>query len=543
MKLWFSILLLATLAANAATTILSDGGTTLYAGSATNSVRRGLVLDLDMDSIQWTSSTIATNLDKSGLGINGGIVNPTLTNTFIAGSIGQAIFLPLSNDRVECGSPSTLDNMTNGLTFSCWLRTPTFTGVGYLFGKGASGGRKILYLSNGYPLRSTFLVDCVTTDFTSVKNMLVNSNDLLHFAFTWDGTLVSNSCVWYINGMPQYPDTVTAGVGAIVDDAANNFAIGAAGTDGTYPGSLDQIKVFTNVLTHAEIIALYQEGKVLQADTDPLTNAVWTAGLFCDLNATTPGGFVSTALLTNVSSITNTVWGPWSFSASAAAYTNSWAIADIGQFNFINPITVGAVTYSNQTRAFSFNCNSGQYYGQWNMTLPTSPAGFSNFTTTAYFKSTRTYKTGQTGGHDIMDIGATSSQIVRQLLEDLTFWTKGHSVSNGTSIGGGKQPYFISGYWYQIILCWDTEHGLGHSWVRTCDDWPIATERRQIINYSISSLPSNTNASYAAIPDNTHGMFGAGTNYWAGFAAMPGLASAYIPGLKMRTNYNTGGVQ
>lgn len=542
MKVWASIVLLAALSANAATTLLTNTGTTRVVGSVTNSVTRGLVLDLDFDNIVWTGSA-ATNLDKSGLGINGGIVSPTLTNSGVPGARGQALNLPLSGDRVECGSPSTLDNMTNGLTFSCWLRTPMFSGVGYLFGKGASGGRKILYLSNGYPLRSTFVVDCVTTDFTSAKNMLVNTNDLLHFAFTWDGTLVSNSCVWYINGMPQYPDTVTAGVGAIVDDAANNFAIGAAGTDGTYPGIVDEVLVYTNKLTHPEIISLYQEGLAKLGDTDPLTNATWTASLFCDLNAQTPGGFISTALLTNVSSVTNTVFGPWSFSASSAAYTNSWAIADIGTLNFLNPITVGANTYSNQTRAFAFNCRSGAYYGQWNCTLPTSPLGFSNFTTTAYFKSTRTYKTGQTGGHDIMDIGATSSQIVRQLLEDLTFWTKGHSVSNGTSLGGGRQPYFISGYWYQIVLCWDTQHGLGHSWVRTCDDWPVLAERRQIISYSTSPLPSNTNASYFAIPDNTHGMYGDGTNYWAGFAAMPGLASAYIPNLRMRTNYNTGGVQ
>lgn len=543
MRLFAFILLLIALAANAATTILTNTGTTLVAGSATNSVRRGLVLDLDFDNIAWTGSA-ATNLDKSGLGINGGIINATKTNSGVAGARGQAINLPLSGDRIECGSPTTLDNMTNGLTFSCWLRTPAFTGVGYLFGKGASGGRKILYLSNGYPLRSTFLVDCVTTDFTSAKNMLINTNDLLHFAFTWDGTLVSNSCIWYINGMPQYPDTVTPGVGDIVDDAANNFAIGAAGTDGTYPGILDQVKVFTNVLTQAEIISLYQEGKTILGLEDSLTNGTWTASMFCDLNNQTPGGFISTTLLTNVSvGMSNSVFGPWSFSATLQSYTNSWAIADIGTLTLNNPIIAGGVTHTAQTRAFAFNCRSGAYYGQWNCTLPTSPNGYSNFTTTVHFKTTRTYKFGQTGGHDIMDIGTPNSQVVRQLLEDLVFRTKAHTVSNTISYSGGMQPFWLSGFWYQLIHCYDTEHGLGHSWVRTCDDWPISSERRQIISYSIAPLPLNTNASYFAIPENSHGMFGDGTNYWAGFAAWPGLASAQIPGLKMRTNYLTGGVQ
>lgn len=85
--------------------------------------------------------------------------------------------------------------------------------------------------------------------------------------------------------------------------------------------------------------------------------------------------------------------------------------------------------------------------------------------------------------------------------------------------------------------------GVTHSWVRTCYDWPIASEQQKVISYSVSPLPSNTNASYFAIPDNTHGMVSGGTNYWAGFAAWPGLASERIPGLKMRTNYFTGGVQ
>lgn len=208
-----------------------------------------------------------------------------------------------------------------------------------------------------------------------------------------------------------------------------------------------------------------------------------------------------------------------------------------------NPIVAGGVTHTYQTRAFAFNCLSGAYYGQWNCTLPTSPNGYSNFTTVMYFKSTTTYKSGVTGADDIADIGANSSQIVRQRGRDLVDWTKGHSVSNQVALGGGRNPYFIGGYWYQIILSWDTEHGLGHSWVRTCYDWPIASEQQKVISYSVSPLPSNTNASYFAIPDNTHGMVSGGTNYWAGFAAWPGLASERIPGLKMRTNYFTGGVQ
>ena len=544
MRLLLSILIpAACLTADAATTVLTNTGTTLVAGSVTNSVRRGLVLDLDFDVIQWTGSA-ATNLDKSGLGINGGLVNATKTNSGVPGVRGQALKFPLSNDYVECGSPSTLDDMTNGFTFSCWLRTSTFSGAGFVFGKGASSGRKQFYLSNGYPLRSTFIVDCATTDFVSAKNKLINTNDMLFLAFTWNGGLVSNSCVWYVNGMPQYPDTVTAGVGNIVSDAANTFQIGAAGGDGTFPGQLDQVKVFTNVLTHSEIISLYEEGKAILASEDTLTNATWSASLFADLNNQTPGGFMSTTLLTNVCvGMTNTVFGPWSFSATLQAYTNSWAIADIGTFNLLNPVAAGGVTNTYQTRAFAFNCQSGAHRGQWNCTLPTSPNGFSNFTTSCYFKTTRTYKSPQIGAHDIMDIGATANQYVQQVVEDLVFRTQGHSVSNTVSWLGGQYPYFYNNYWYQMILCWDTQHGIGHTWVRLCDDWPVVSQRRKIILYTTSPLPNGTNASYWAIPDNTHGVFGDGTNYWAGFAAMPGLASSYIPGLKMRTNYNTGGVQ
>ena len=211
-----------------------------------------------------------------------------------------------------------------------------------------------------------------------------------------------------------------------------------------------------------------------------------------------------------------------------------------------NPIVAGGVTHTYQTRAFAFNCLSGAYYGQWNCTLPTSPNGYSNFTTVMYFKSTTTYKSGVTGADDIADIGANSSQIVRQRGRDLVDWTKGHSVSNQVALGGGRNPYFIGGYWYQIILSWDTEHGLGHSWVRTCYDWPIASEQQKVISYSVSPLPSNTSPVWVprlCSRDNTHGMVSGGTNYWAGFAAWPGLASERIPGLKMRTNYFTGGVQ
>ena len=542
-RLLIIAVLFAGLSLQAASTVITNVGGITQRTIITNTVTRGLVQWLDGETVTWVSGN-PTNTDKSGLGNHGGLVNFTKTNSFIPGPRGQAFSFAGSagNDHIQCGSGASLDDMTNGLTLTFWMRTPATT-LGYIWMKGAGAGGKRVWISNGYPLRMAFIVDAAS-DYTAVCNGFIETNKTLFVCMTWDGGMVSNSTSFWLNGMQARLNSVTAGSGAIASDAANNETWGGYASDGSFAGMLDEMRVYTNVLTQAEIISLYQEGLAqFGPRSDPLTNGTWSADVFLNLNDQTPGTVVSPVLLTNVSAgMTNTSMGPWAWSSAYPYSTSAWTVVDVGQFNLINPVTAGGVTHSWQTRAFAFNCQSGAYRGGWTCTLPTIPAqfGYSNFTAVCYFKTTRTYKFGQTGGHDIMDIGTPSSQLVSQVLEDLNFWTKGHSVSNGVSIGGYRQ-WFYAGYWYQMVLCWDTEHGLGHLWLRTCDDWPVPSERRQIINYSLSSLPANTNASYWAVTDNTHGMFGDGTNYWAGWTVLRGNASQL--GLKMRTNYLTGGVQ
>jgi len=532
MRLLFSILIaLFCLSADAATTVLTNTGTTLVAGSVTNSVRRGLVLDLDFDVIQWTGSA-ATNLDKSGLGINGGLVSATLTNSGVPGARGQAMQFPLSNDRVECGSPATLDNMTNGLTISMWVRSQTFSGTAYLFAKGAAAGRKQLLLSNGYPLRSTFLVDCNTTDYSELINQLIPTNQWVHLAVTWSGGVTSNSCLWYVNGMLCRSTSATDGVGGIVDDAANNLTLGGYNGEGAWPGTLDQYKVFTNVLTQSEIVALYEEGKFL-IPQPLLTNGTWVATNFINLDGLASGAVMSIQTLSNITSgFAAANMGPWQFNA-ADTETNRWTVVPIGTLTLPNPISVNGTTYSTQTNALAFNCAVGVGSG-WNCTMPK----MSNVTMVTHFRSSR-YYTGNTVPHDILNVGATANDSVAQIREDYVYKISSHTVSNNVSLDGGR-AIFRDGFWYRVVHCWDGEHGLAHTWFFTTDDWPVPTERGTPVYYGISSLPSGTNATFWGIIDTTHGAAGPGTNYWTGTAIIPGLASQL--GFQMRTNYFTGGL-
>src|SRR3989344_6611093 len=76
---------------------------------------------MDGKDTPWTSSTAATTLDKSGNSNTGTLTNMAQATSPVAGKIGQALNFDGSDDWINAGSASVLDDMS-ALSISMWSK-------------------------------------------------------------------------------------------------------------------------------------------------------------------------------------------------------------------------------------------------------------------------------------------------------------------------------------------------------------------------------------------------------------------------------------
>lgn len=221
----------------------------------------GLVGWWTFDGTRMTPNVV----DSSGQGNNGTISGQTATTT-TTGKLGQALTFDGTNDLVNAGSATSMDDIQSqgggGMTVTGWMR-PRVSTSGVLVAKGSGAsftGAWQVQLLTGNRIR--FVKEGGTDMQARSSTNSVISQEWQHFAVTWNGGTTASQVTLYINGVAKSHDIDTDGA-TFTSEASLNMTIGnfADGSD-PFNGDLDDVRIYNRVFSATEIRALYSAGGV-----------------------------------------------------------------------------------------------------------------------------------------------------------------------------------------------------------------------------------------------------------------------------------------
>ncbi len=207
-----------------------------------------------------TSGTIA--VDSVG-GHDGTLVNgPTWTT----GTVDGGLDFDSTDDYVDLTSDAELtDVFSNGATVSAWI---------FPEGWGENGYGRVLDKSSSASSTGDGWVIRVNTDsggtlnfgqgfsggrgWWKAPNGAVSLNAWQHIAIAYDASSTANDPVIYVNGAPVTTTRVDSPSGSVRTDASINLRLGsfAGGTTHTFDGTIDDVRIYGQVLDATEIAAL-----------------------------------------------------------------------------------------------------------------------------------------------------------------------------------------------------------------------------------------------------------------------------------------------
>lgn len=235
------------------------GGTTANAPAPTTKsyVSGGLKSDLvghwTFDGMDTTATTAS---DKSGQGNSGTRYGGIMV---AAGKLGQALKFNGSTGYLDLGSPALL-NLNNNFTVSVWIRVTNAamivnnSGGIVSWGEQSAGKRRSLILWNGGSGNNFYAIN---SGFGAAANIIGTSNvadDKWHHLAAVTNS--SNFASIYVDGVLQNSGAVT--YDSFVYSGTN---IGRTQYPEYFPGSIDDIRIYSRALSASEIKQLYQMGK------------------------------------------------------------------------------------------------------------------------------------------------------------------------------------------------------------------------------------------------------------------------------------------
>lgn len=218
-----------------------------------------------------TASTTAEILDSGSNGLHGDWQNyGPGTSTVQTGKIGQglysrAYFVP-SSPRIRVATTSLDDNLPM-FTLAAWVK-----GNGQLFNK-AYGNNTGWLLNITFPI--IFYVDCPGADLSvSWTNLSIFDNGWHHILLTWTGGNASTTANLYIDGVQQSRDSGGTSCATRTDDSSRALHIGFTDTSNqSFSGTYDDVRIYTRVLSAAEIAELYRLGGGTKVNVTATTTA------------------------------------------------------------------------------------------------------------------------------------------------------------------------------------------------------------------------------------------------------------------------------
>ncbi|MEQ9404474.1 MAG: LamG-like jellyroll fold domain-containing protein [Cyclobacteriaceae bacterium] len=243
------------------------------------SIPATLTIDVDENSELVSEGLVAyypfngNALDESTNAFDGTVTNATLTSDRF-GCDNKAYSFDTIDDIIET-STDIDQNLANGVTFSIWLN-PSQLDVSQVFisnysGLGAEGncnGRIGFYLriesDNAVAIR--YATD--GNDFIGIKSApsTIQSDVWQHVVFTWDGVISTPGFDIYLNGNSLSLESAGGGfIGCTSSliESTDPFRFGyhqcAAGPCQPFEGKMDDIRIYSRVLTESEITILAEE--------------------------------------------------------------------------------------------------------------------------------------------------------------------------------------------------------------------------------------------------------------------------------------------
>ena len=186
----------------------------------------------------------------------------TLTNgpIWARGKIGKGINFDGSDDYVDAGSASSLDNISVK-TLEAWIYPESLgeSNIGKIFSKIGTGFWQVQM--NGETAINFHHSFSGTDGSWQTSTGTVPLNTWSHIAITYDRTSTSNVPIIYINGVSQTVTVGTTPTGTADDDSAGSLLFGSkSDTTESFDGTIDQIRVFNYARSAAQVAWDYNKG-------------------------------------------------------------------------------------------------------------------------------------------------------------------------------------------------------------------------------------------------------------------------------------------
>ncbi|MEM6810912.1 MAG: LamG domain-containing protein [Pseudomonadota bacterium] len=198
--------------------------------------------------------------DSSGLG-NDGIMNGGLdaANDSASGPINTALNFDGSNDYVDVGSPSVLDNIRSDYTICAWINPASFGqgNLGRIVSKHDSGDEEgiELFIAGGNDNIRIFHDNDSGGTQGSSNNDVIVLNVWQHICVAHFDDI--NSVTIYHNGSDVTDDN---NIQDIVSHDSTNLNIGNKSdtSNREFDGSIDDVRIYGRALSASEILELYE---------------------------------------------------------------------------------------------------------------------------------------------------------------------------------------------------------------------------------------------------------------------------------------------
>lgn len=205
--------------------------------------------------------------DRSGNG-NIGTINGQSSTTTEPGRIGQALDFDGSDDYVQIPDSSSLD-LSSSFSVAMWVKTSSSANT-ILLEKSNNNSNYLMHMSASNPGGPIFGI----TGSDSVDSVTdINDNNWHHVVGVFDDP--NNLLAIYIDGILDN----SVSEGATLSANSQSLLIGSRSGIGSFPGSLDDVRIYDRALSADEVERLYQLGATTHINTAITSNPTLEDGL------------------------------------------------------------------------------------------------------------------------------------------------------------------------------------------------------------------------------------------------------------------------
>ena len=179
---------------------------------------------------------------------------------------GYALEFDGIGDYVDAGSGASLDNIfAGGGTISVWFNATGWgeSSFGRIIHKGSDASNVAstqIYLQNPADEQRLKLYRDWDGNNGQWYITSINLSTWYHLVVVYNEDSSANNPVIYLNGTSQTVTEQVSPTGSPVSDAANNLNIGSRVSDREFYGIIDDVRIYEQTLSSAQIKKLYVEG-------------------------------------------------------------------------------------------------------------------------------------------------------------------------------------------------------------------------------------------------------------------------------------------